>query len=79
MKNKLIIYTTSWCGDCFQLKKFLNENNILYDEKNIEENEEDFKTMLSYTNGKRIIPTVNINGTILINPKPTELKNLLNQ
>jgi mycoredoxin len=68
MLPKIIVYTTAWCGDCHRLKSELEERNIPYEEKDIEQNENDYKTMMGYTNGKRVIPTVDIGGKILINP-----------
>ena len=69
MSKKVIVYTTSWCGDCRRLKGDLQERNIAYEERDIEQNEADYKTMMGYTNGKRVIPTVDIEGKILINPR----------
>ena len=65
----MIVYTTSWCGDCHRLKADLKEHNVPYEERDIERNENDYKTMMGYTNGKRVIPTVDIEGKILINPR----------
>lgn len=77
MPKKMIVYTTSWCGDCKRLMKQLKERNIPYEERDIEQNEADYKTMLGYTNGKRVIPTVNIEGKILINPSFSQVANVL--
>lgn len=53
MTKKIIIYTTSWCGDCHRLKNDFKDRNIPYEERDIEKNDNDYKTMLGYTNGKR--------------------------
>jgi mycoredoxin len=74
MTKKIIMYTTSWCGDCRRLKNELKERNIPYEERDIEKNENDYKTMLGYTNGKRVIPTIDIEGKILINPRITDVE-----
>ncbi|HXL74001.1 MAG TPA: glutaredoxin family protein [bacterium] len=79
MSKKIIVYTTSWCGDCRRLKNELKERNIPYEERDIEQNENDYKTMLGYTNGKRVIPTVDIEGNILINPRINDLERTLAQ
>ncbi len=68
MEPKIIVYTTSWCGDCRRLKSQLKDHGISYEERDIEQNERDYKTMMTYTNGKRVIPTVDVGGQILINP-----------
>ncbi len=71
--KKIIVYTTFWCGDCRRLKSELKEHNLPYEERDIEKNDEDYKTMMGYTHGKRVIPTVEIEGKILINPRFAEV------
>lgn len=73
MTKKIIVYTTSWCGDCRTLKNALHDRQIFFEERDIEKNDEDYKTMMGYTKGKRIIPTVDIEGKILINPQINDL------
>jgi mycoredoxin len=73
MPEKIIVYTTSWCGDCRRLKSQLQEHRIPFEERDIERNENDYKTMMGFTNGKRVIPTVDLGGRILINPSFTAL------
>jgi mycoredoxin len=77
MPKKIIMYTTSWCGDCRNLKNALKDRNIAYEERDIEQSEADYKTMMGYTNGKRVIPTVDIEGKILINPRINDLEKAL--
>lgn len=69
MAIKIIVYSTSWCGDCHRLMRELRDHQIPYEERDIEKNITDFQTMMGYTNGKRVIPTVEIAGKILINPR----------
>jgi mycoredoxin len=73
MAKNIIVYTTSWCGDCRNLKNALHERQIFFEERDIEKNDEDYKTMMGYTKGKRVIPTVDIEGKILINPQINDL------
>ena len=68
MFPKIVVYTTSWCGDCRRLKSELRERDIPFEERDIEQNENDYRAMMGFTNGKRVIPTVDIEGKILINP-----------
>jgi glutaredoxin len=77
MSKQVIVYTTSWCGDCRRLKSELKEHHVDYVEKDIEQNEADYKTMLGFTNGKRVIPTVDIEGKILINPRFQQVAEVL--
>lgn len=77
MSKSIIVYTTSWCGDCRRLKSELQEHQVSYVEKDIEKNESDYNTMLGYTQGKRVIPTVDIDGKILINPRFHQIAEVL--
>lgn len=36
VSNKVVVYTTQWCGFCKQTKEFLNQNNIAFLERDIE-------------------------------------------
>jgi mycoredoxin len=69
MSKPIIVYTTSWCGDCSRLTRQLDENQVSYEKRDIEQNPAYFEIMMGYTKGKRVIPTVDIDGKILINPR----------
>lgn len=36
--DKVIMYSTSWCGYCKKAKKYFNQNNIAFNEYDIEKN-----------------------------------------
>jgi mycoredoxin len=73
MSKSIIIYTTSWCGDCHRLARQLKDRQVLFEERDIERSPADYQTMMAYTNGKRVIPTLDIEGKILINPRLTQV------
>jgi glutaredoxin len=77
MPKKMIVFTTSWCGDCRRLKAQLKDHQIPYEERDIEQNGHDYQTMLAFTKGKRVIPTVDIEGKILINPSFSQVADAL--
>jgi mycoredoxin len=77
MPKSIIVYTTSWCGDCHRLTRQMDEKQIPYEERDIEKSPADFGIMMGYTNGKRVIPTVDIDGTILINPRFSQIEEAL--
>lgn len=56
------MYTTAWCGDCRQAKRFLHEHNIAYEEIDIEEHEGAAAYVLQINGGKRKVPTFEIEG-----------------
>ncbi len=58
---ELIVYTTSWCGDCREAKRFLAKHNITYTEINIETTPGAAEEVIRRT-GKRAIPQFVIDG-----------------
>jgi thioredoxin reductase (NADPH) len=62
------IYGADWCSDCLVAKRFLDEKGIKYEYIIITDND-DAITFLEKTNdGKRVIPTLDIDGEIYANP-----------
>jgi glutaredoxin len=58
------IYTTSWCPDCRQAKRFLEEHELLYEEFDIEADPGAAKLVERANNGKRKVPTFDVDGRI---------------
>lgn len=58
---ELIVYTSTWCGDCREAKRWLNQNKIAYREINIEEIPGAAEEVIQHT-GKRAIPQFVIDG-----------------
>jgi mycoredoxin len=58
------IYTTTWCGDCRHAKRFLAERGIAYEEVNIEETEGAAEYVMRANNGKRKVPTFEVDGRV---------------
>ncbi|MDQ3755461.1 MAG: NrdH-redoxin [Acidobacteriota bacterium] len=56
------MYTTTWCGDCRNAKRFLNERGIAYEEINIEEHEGAAERVMQLNGGKRKVPTFEVDG-----------------
>lgn len=56
------MYTTTWCGDCRNAKRFLKEQGIPYEEINIEQSEGAAEYVMSLNKGKRKVPTFEIDG-----------------
>ncbi|OBF20144.1 mycoredoxin Mrx1 [Mycobacterium kubicae] len=71
----LTIYTTSWCGYCFRLKKALNAQGISYDEVDIEQDPKAAEFVGSVNGGNRTVPTVKFaDGSTMTNPSANEVK-----
>ena len=56
------MYTTPWCGDCRIAKRFLKEQGIAYEEIDIERTEGAAEYVMSINNGKRKVPTFELDG-----------------
>jgi mycoredoxin len=66
---QIIMYTTSWCSDCYRAKYLLDEYGIPYVDVDVEKNSEALAFVLQINNGKRIVPTIVFpDKTILVEP-----------
>ncbi len=75
--NQIQLYGADWCPDCRRAKSFLKENNIAYDFIDVDLDEAATKKVEAINNGKRIIPTVIINGKSYTNPTNAQLASVL--
>jgi len=60
--KQITLYTTSWCPDCIYAKAFLRERGIDFREINIEREESAEKIVLRVNNGRRKVPTLEVEG-----------------
>ena len=67
MKN-IKVYGADWCSDCITAKKFLDSKNIAFEYIDITDNETAIAFIEKVNNGKRIIPTLLIDGESYTNP-----------
>jgi len=77
MAASVIMYSTTWCGYCRIAKRFLDENNIPYTEIDIEQDEEAALRVEQWNKGNRIVPTIDINGTMMTNPSTAQMRQAL--
>ena len=61
-KDTLVMYTTSWCGDCQVTKRALGKLEVPFVEVNIEEDPEAAAYVMSVNGGRRSVPTLVYNG-----------------
>ena len=59
---EVIVYSTGWCCDCRRAKQFLRERKILFREVNIDESPDAEELVLRANNGRRKVPTLEIDG-----------------
>ena len=62
------IYGADWCSDCIHAKNFLNSKGIAFEYIVITDNTAAITFLENVNNGKRIIPTLDIDGKIYTNP-----------
>ena len=69
----LKLYGANWCPDCRNTKRFLGEQGVAYDWIDIEADEDANRRIAELNNGKRVIPTIELNGDVLVNPSDAQL------
>jgi thioredoxin reductase (NADPH) len=62
------VYGADWCSDCVSTKKFLDAKGVDYEYIDITDNVEAIAFLEKANNGKRIIPTLLVDGKIYTNP-----------
>ncbi|WP_052172368.1 FAD-dependent oxidoreductase [Psychroserpens jangbogonensis] len=75
--NEIKLYGADWCPDCRRAKAYLKENNIDYTFVDVDLDKEATAKVEAINNGKRIIPTIIINGKSYTNPENGELASVL--
>jgi thioredoxin reductase (NADPH) len=73
------IYGADWCSDCIHVKNFLNMKRIAFEYIVITNNDEAIAFLEKVNNGKRIIPTLDVDGEIHINPGINGLMKIITQ
>lgn len=74
------MYCTTWCSDCRRAKLFLQERGVAFREVNIDKSEEAERLVLRVNNGRRKIPTFEVQGRYFANSPfdPYQLAKKLN-
>jgi thioredoxin reductase (NADPH) len=72
--NTIVVYSTVWCPDCKQAKKFFGEQRVPYINVDIEQDAEAMALVERINQGKRIVPTIVFpDGDILVEPSNAQL------
>ncbi|MBL7053857.1 hypothetical protein ISS06_01490 [Patescibacteria group bacterium] len=74
---KINVYSTETCGFCIQLKNFLEENNIEFNEFNVGSDQSAAKKMIEAT-GQMGVPVTEIDGEFIVGFDVNRLKEKLN-
>lgn len=75
--TKLKMYGADWCPDCRRAKSFLKHHQIEFDYIDVDLDKDATKKVESINNGKRIIPTLIIDGKSYTNPDNVKLASAL--
>ncbi len=76
-QGRVILYGADWCPDCQRAKSYLQDNQINYQFIEIDKYDWAAQKVEQINNGKRIIPTIIINGKSYTNPDNSVLKEVL--
>lgn len=64
--NPVIIYSTTWCGYCGMLKKYLDDKGVAWVEKDIEKERDSYQELMEKMQGSvRGVPVSDIHGTMV--------------
>ena len=76
-QGKVKLYGADWCPDCRRAKRFLQDNQINFEFIDVEKTNGASEYVMEVNKGKRIIPTILINGTAYSNPDNIKLTEIL--
>ncbi len=71
------MYSSTWCPDCYRAKRFLKANNIDFEEIKIDSDEEAARAVMRHNQGRKQVPTFEIEGSFYGNPPLDKLARLL--
>ena len=74
---KIKIYGADWCPDCVNAKNFLSSKGVEYEYIIITNNPEAIAFVEKINNGKRVIPTLEVDGVPYSNPGINGLMEML--
>ena len=62
------VYSADWCPDCVNTKNFLNSKGVEFEYIDITDNEQAIALVEQINNGRRVIPTLVVDGKTYTNP-----------
>lgn len=65
--DKVIIYSTTWCGFCKMAKQYLDDKKVAYVDKNVEQDAAAYKELMEKIGGNfQGVPVIDIKGTLIL-------------
>ena len=74
--TKVIVYSTPTCPYCFQVKDFLKEHKILFEDVDVSKHQDCAQEMIEKS-GQMGVPVIDINGTIIVGFDRNAMKKVL--
>lgn len=67
--DRITMYSTPWCGDCWRAKRWFAAHGVPYDEINIDRDPEAAAYVVQVNGGMRSVPTIVFpDGSVLVEP-----------
>ena len=76
---KIKVFGADWCSDCVTAKRFLDSKGVEFEYIDITDNEKAITLVEQINNGKRVIPTLMVDGVSFTNPGINGLIKILAQ
>ncbi len=73
------VYGADWCSDCVTAKRFLDSKGVEFEYIDITDNQQAIALVEQINNGKRVIPTLMVDGVSFTNPGINGLMKILAQ
>jgi mycoredoxin len=74
---QVIMYCRSWCGDCRRARAWLQEHDIPFTERDVEEDPDAHTRAASHNEGRLHTPTFEIGDGVCVDFHPEKIKELL--
>jgi len=76
---KIKVFGADWCSDCVTAKRFLDSKGVEFEYIDITENQQAIALVEKINNGRRVIPTLMVDGVSFTNPGINGLMKILAQ
>ena len=73
------VYGADWCSDCVTAKRFLESKGVDFEYIDITDNQKAIVLVEQINNGRRVIPTLMVDGVSFTNPGINGLMKILAQ
>ena len=76
---KIKVFGADWCSDCVTAKRFLDSKGVEFEYIDITDNQQAIDLVEKINNGRRVIPTLMVDGVSFTNPGINGLMKILSQ